>query len=89
MTTASARSILLLGGAGFIGRALCARLSASGHDVHVLTRGTAIEIAKGCTIHGGGIENTELLRRLLPRMDTIVHLASATTPGLSAATPSL
>lgn len=89
MSTNQDGPILLLGGAGFIGRALCARLSASGHDVHVLTRGTAIEIAEGCAIHGGGIENTELLRRLLPKMNTIVHLASATTPGLSAATPSL
>ncbi|WP_182531440.1 NAD-dependent epimerase/dehydratase family protein [Dokdonella fugitiva] len=89
MTDTTARSVLLLGGAGFMGRALCARLGARGYDVHVLTRGTALEIAEGCTVHGGGIENTELLRRLLPRMGTVVHLASATTPGLSAATPSL
>lgn len=72
-----------------MGRALCRRLTARGHDVHVLTRGTTLEITERCTIHGGGMENTELLRHLLPRMGTIVHLASATTPGLSAATPSL
>jgi UDP-glucose 4-epimerase len=89
VTDATDKSVLLLGGAGFMGRALCARLAARGYDVHVLARGTTLELAEGCTVHGGGLENSELLRRLLPRMSTIVHLASATTPGLSAATPSL
>lgn len=89
MNDAIDRSVLLLGGAGFMGRALCARLGALGYDVHVLARGTTLQIAEGCTVHGGGMENTELLRRLLPRIGTIVHLASATTPGLSAVTPSL
>lgn len=89
MTEPGNKNVLLLGGAGFMGRALCARLGARGYDVHVLARGTTLDIAEGCTVHGGGMENTELLRRLLPRMGTIVHLASATTPGLSAVTPSL
>lgn len=89
MTDSTRRNVLLLGGAGFMGRALCARLSAGGYNVHVLARGTTLEIADGCTFHGGGMENTDLLRRLLPFVGTVVHLASGTTPGLSAITPSL
>jgi UDP-glucose 4-epimerase len=89
VTDAIDKSVLLIGGAGFMGRALCTRLAARGYDVHVLTRGTTLELAEGCTVHGGGLENSELLRRLLPRMGTVIHLASATTPGLSAVTPSL
>jgi len=86
---ASTRGILLLGGAGFIGRALCARLAEQGFDLHILTRRTVINDLNGCTVHSGGLENIELLRRLLHKAGTVVHLASATTPGLSASTPSL
>ncbi|MEO9115135.1 MAG: NAD-dependent epimerase/dehydratase family protein [Gemmatimonadaceae bacterium] len=83
------RGILLLGGGGFMGRALTARLRARGHDVHILVRGTTLDVPDGVTVHGGGMENVELLRRLLPRFKTVVHLASATTPGLSSKSPSL
>jgi UDP-glucose 4-epimerase len=89
MNPQTGKRVLLLGGAGFMGRTLRTRLQAGGHDVHVLTRGTTLEIADGRNIYGGGIENIDLLRQLIPRVDTIVHLASATTPGLSARTPSL
>ncbi len=89
MTVTKSESILLIGGAGFIGRALSARLARLGFDVHVLLRGTTLDGSADCTVHTGGLENIELLRKLLPRMAAVVHLASATNPGLSAATPSL
>jgi UDP-glucose 4-epimerase len=81
--------VLLLGGAGFMGRALTARLRERGHDVHVVVRGTTLDVPDGTNVHGGGIENIELLRRLLPRLGTVIHVASATTPSLSSRTPSL
>jgi UDP-glucose 4-epimerase len=83
------KGVLLLGGDGFMGRALRGRLIETGRQIHVVTRSTILDSGDGSCIHGGGIENVELLRRLIPLVDTIVHLASATTPGLSARTPSL
>ena len=81
--------IVLLGGAGFMGRALASRLHASGHEVHVVARGTVVETLEGVHAHGGGMENIDHLRGLFSRADTVVHLASATTPGLSRRAPML
>lgn len=83
------RRILLLGGDGFMGRALGTRLCACGHVVHTIKRSVELDNHGEVVTHGGGMENIELLRRLLPEIDTVVHMASATTPGLSGATPSL
>ena len=65
-------AVLLLGGAGFIGSALAARLLRDGMAVQVLGRHTAGQ-----------------LEQLLPHCGTVVHLASSTTPGSSAADPGL
>lgn len=81
--------ILLLGGGGFMGRALGVRLRDRGIEVHVITRSTQLDMPNGIVMHAGGMENSALLRALLPRMDAVVHLASATTPGLSRSAPSL
>lgn len=89
MPITNGTKVLLLGGAGFMGRALAARLCERGHDVHVLVRGTTLDVPDGVSVHGGGMENIELLRHLLPQFRTVVHLASATTPSLSSRTPSL
>lgn len=64
--------VLLLGGAGFIGRSLAGQLERQGVVVHVVGR-----------------VNLDQLPLLLPRCGTVVHLASATTPGLSADKPQL
>lgn len=64
--------VLLLGGTGFIGGALAARLRQRGISVHVVGR-----------------ENLDQLPALLPVCSTVVHLASSTTPGLSARQPEL
>lgn len=68
----SSGDVLLLGGTGFIGRALAARLQRRGIPVHVVGRA-----------------NLDQLPALLPRCGTVVHLASSTTPGLSARQPEL
>ena len=65
-------SVLLLGGTGFIGSALAARLKQEEISVYILGR------------HDG-----ERLEQVLPQCGTVIHLASATTPGSSATHPSL
>lgn len=64
--------VLLLGGAGFIGRALAERLKSDGVAVHVIGR-----------------NDGDLLERALNECGTVIHLASATTPGSSARHPDL
>jgi len=68
----SCNSVLLLGGAGFIGNALAERLAKEGIPFHSIGRHDAAR-----------------LEQLLPQCGTVVHLASATTPGSSARHPDL
>lgn len=89
MSVIARSGVLLLGGAGFMGRALATRLRERGHEVHMMIRGAALDGLEDITVHVGGMENVELLRQLLPRFGTVIHLASATTPSLSGRTPTL
>jgi len=68
----SREGVLLLGGTGFIGSALAARLEREGIAAHILGRHDAARLEK-----------------LLPQCGTVIHLASATTPGSSAHHPEL
>lgn len=68
----SRESVLLLGGAGFIGSALAKRLEQEKIAVHILGR-----------------QDEERLAVVLPQCGTVIHLASATTPGSSAGHPDL
>lgn len=68
----SRQAVLLLGGNGFIGSALAARLRRDDVPVQVVGRHNVSELAQ-----------------LLPQCGTVVHLASATTPGSSARHPEL
>lgn len=81
---------VLLLGAGFIGRSLAAKLAAQGVATHVLARKplSGLDIAN-TQVHLGGLDDGELLRQLLPQCRTVIHLASETTPGLSAGKPTL
>jgi UDP-glucose 4-epimerase len=63
---------LLLGGGGFIGSALAARLKQEKKKVYVIGR-----------------KEAEHLEQTLPQCSTLIHLASTTTPGLSANNPEL
>ena len=64
--------VLLLGGTGFIGRALAERLKRDELAAHVIGRNDGDRLEKALTECG-----------------TVVHLASATTPGYSARNPGL
>lgn len=49
--------VLLLGGGGFLGRALGLRLLDRGIEVHSITRGTQLDMPDGIVMHAGGMEN--------------------------------
>lgn len=65
-------TVLLLGGYGFIGSALAARLERENIPVRILGR-----------------HDDALLDQVLPQCGTVIHLASATTPGSSARHPEM
>ncbi|TKB26464.1 NAD-dependent epimerase/dehydratase family protein [Desulfopila sp. IMCC35006] len=84
----TAQGILLLGGAGFVGRALTARLKALNKEYYILGRGVRGGLAKPSEEHHiASLDNTQVLKVLLPRCRVVVHLASDTTPGVSALQP--
>jgi len=64
--------VLLLGGAGFIGRSLAGRLEQEKIDAHIIGR-----------------HDMERLEQALLQCGTVIHLASATTPGSSTLDPGL
>jgi UDP-glucose 4-epimerase len=80
------RSEILLLGGGFIGTALANKLTAEGRQVYVLAPNAPFA-AMNAHFLQGGLDNPELLAKLLPRCSTVIHLASATTPGNSASQP--
>lgn len=84
-----ARRVLLIGGSGFIGRALGRRLAALGREVHVLSRHAEPGIRDGISFHRGSQADADAVAPLLARCDAVVHLASTTTPGRSARAPGL
>lgn len=74
--------ILLIGGTGFIGRALALRLATKGHNVHVLSRtgwGNTPS-PPGVLVHHADQGNAERLAPLLDTCCQVFHLAAATTP---------
>lgn len=83
------KNILLLGGGGFLGRALAKRLADTGLAVQILEQHPVVMAGQNITAYQGNLDNEALLHELLPRCGAVVHLASATTPGSSAHQPLL
>lgn len=81
--------VLLVGGAGFIGMALARRLADAGLEVHVLAPNVEEGPHGRIAFHRGTQSEAALVRELLESCGTVVHLASATTPGSSAYAPAL
>jgi nucleoside-diphosphate-sugar epimerase len=80
---------LVTGGAGFIGRRLCARLLDAGHFVRVvddLSRGSEIALPDGCEWIRGSVLDPVLCREACEGIDGVFHLAAAieTPPGVEA-----
>lgn len=76
----STGAILLVGGTGFIGRSLAARLVAHGREVHVLSRKPAVGLPVGVHAHQGDQGDPDVVGPLLARCSEVFHLATATTP---------
>ena len=84
----SPSAILLIGGSGFVGRALAESLAAEGREVHVLSRKPALDLPAGVQAHVGDQGDKAVLNPLLARCAQVIHLASATTPGDTVWSPS-
>ena len=84
----SPSAILLIGGSGFVGRALAESLAAEGREVHVLSRKPAAGLPVGVQGHVGDQGDKAVLNPLLARCAQVIHLASATTPGDTVWSPS-
>jgi UDP-glucose 4-epimerase len=85
MASKITRDILLIGGSGFIGTALTRHLVAQGFNVSVVDRtGPHPEPVRRAAYYTGDLSDAPFIRPLLDRCQTIVHLASATTPTASA-----
>ncbi|MHB8346359.1 MAG: complex I NDUFA9 subunit family protein [Acidiferrobacterales bacterium] len=75
----SRRRICILGGTGFVGRRLAARLAAAGHEVRILTRHRErhknLLVLPSAQLIEGDVYNAALLRREFRNQDTVISLA--------------
>ena len=83
------RHVLLLGGCGFAGSALTAALLQCGCRVSVIGRTPRQhENRPGIDYYPASLEHQATLKALLPCVDVVIHLASASTPSTSSLDPS-
>ena len=72
------RRIALLGGTGFVGTALAARLAADGHELRLLTRdprrAAHLRVLPGARVLRADVHDEAALRRALEGCDTVVNL---------------
>lgn len=84
------QGILLIGGTGFVGRSLVARLSNTYSEIYTIDRSDNIfEGLPNVRHYQSGLDNAVLLKKLLPNCRVVFHLASVTTPGSSILQPAL
>lgn len=82
-------AIFILGAGGFIGRNLAVHLASSGHDVIAATRRPVMfDHARIHNVTATWSEGAQFTQ-WLPRCRAVVHTASSSTPGSSAAQPQL
>jgi UDP-glucose 4-epimerase len=84
-----AERVVVVGAAGFVGRALTRSLLASGIGVDAVVRSSTARAEPGATAHVGGLEDTATMQRLVDGCTTIVHVASASTPSVSRSSPTI
>lgn len=84
------KAILVLGGNGFVGQNLIARLRATTNtEIYSVGREKCDRPVRGVCYKVASFDAPSVVYDILPRCDTIVHLASASTPGGSAQRPSI
>ena len=79
--------ILVIGGEGFIGRALCGALAHGGYRVLSAARSVASGAPAGVAQVSCDARSPEGIAPLLENCDLVIHLASASTPGSTAGRP--
>jgi len=81
--------VLVIGGAGYIGSHACRALKKSGHQVIVFDNlSTGYErLAKGFEFVRGDVLNTDDLKKVLPRVEAIMHFAAHAYVGESVTNP--
>jgi UDP-glucose 4-epimerase len=80
--------IFLIGGNGFIGSCLSQRLQREDRPLHIASHRLLPSKSPTVFHHSGCMSDPSLLMQVLPHCRTIVHAASATTPGSSSRCPS-
>lgn len=81
-------AVLLLGGTGFVGRRLMARLHEAEREIYVISRKAhTLPVLENVHRFSDSLDNTALLDEILPCCSTVFHLASTSTPGSSAMQP--
>lgn len=86
---ANHHQILLLGGGGFLGQALAQALLNNGYAISRLDSRPMHSMREHDHVFVGDLANPDFTGPLVRNCDTLIHLASATTPSTSAASPSM
>ncbi|KEF31637.1 UDP-glucose 4-epimerase [Marinobacter nitratireducens] len=79
--------VFVLGGTGFIGSHIVARLRVQGHEVSVGSRGNSGNRFHGVAYHEVDLASGRGLLDALIGVDLVIHCASATVPASSAVNP--
>ncbi|MDM8546563.1 NAD-dependent epimerase/dehydratase family protein [Candidatus Venteria ishoeyi] len=76
--------ILVLGGSGFVGQCLLPHLPP---PVYVISRQKLSNLPVGAQAFQVGLDDVPTLKKILPKCRWLIHLASDSTPGVSAGKP--
>jgi len=91
MKAKSVEKVLVTGGAGFIGSHTVDALAKSGYQVNILdnldpqvhSKGTPEYLNENAAFVKGDLRDRDLLRRILPDVDAVIHLAATVGVGQS------
>ena len=84
------KNVLLIGGSGFLGSAISKSFSRSGeYIIHVLARNVEPQQDNRISYYRGSQDEIDMVAPLLNSCQTVIHLASTSTPGTFARKPLL